>query len=437
MSQERHSSLDLHDFHLNDADGGGLNRHRVLRRAGWLVLLVLVLLGLGAARTVMGRNEQQRVTAAITSDQGRIHVVTTLPTRSTRGQQLILPGTLQGMVESPIYARAAGYVLRWHRDIGAAVRRGELLAEIDTPEIDQQLEAALASRDQAAASLELARISARRWEVLRQRDAVSQQEFDERRSNLVQNEANLAVAEANLRRLREQQAFKRIVAPFDGVITRRNVNVGDLADAGNGGVAKSLFTLAQVDTLRLYVYVPQTYSQRIQVGDTVDIQLQELPDQRFKGRVVRTARAIDPSTRTLQVEINTGNADQRLLPGSYVQVAFPGTRSEALVVPTNTLMFRAEGPRAAVAGPDDTAVLKPVVIGENYGRSIQIVSGLEETDRLIVNPPDSLQAGDRLTARDMPKRPAGQGGAGGAGGAGGSPGAGGSVSGPVSGGSAR
>ncbi len=403
MSQERHSPLALHDFHLHDPDGGGPVRHTILRKARWVVLLALLLLGVGSARTVLSRIEQEKDNATVTGEQGRIHVFTTAPTRSTRGQQLTLPGTLQGIIESPIYARAAGYVVRWHKDIGAPVRKGDLLAEVDTPDVDQAYEAAIATRDQTLATLELARSSARRWETLRQRDAVSQQEVDERRSNLVQAEANLATAEANARRLREQQAFKRIVAPFAGIVTRRNVNVGDLVDAGNGGPAKALFNLAQVDTLRVYVYVPQSYSQRVRAGDEVRVTLPELPGKEFSGKVVRTAGAIDATTRTLQVELNLRNPDRLLMPGAYVQIAFPGLSSDALIVPTNTLMFRGEGPRAAVAA-DGKAVLKPIVIGETYGRMTQILSGLAETDRLIVNPPDSLQDGDVIIAREMPRK---------------------------------
>ncbi len=404
MSQERHSPLALHDFHFRDSDGRGAERHTILRKSRWVVLLVLVLLGVGSARTVLSRIEQAKDNAVVTREQGRIHVFTTVPSHSTRGQSLTLPGTLQGIIESPVYVRAAGYVLRWTKDIGDPVRKGDVLAEIDTPEIDQQYEAAIAARDQAQALLELAKTSARRWEVLRQKDAVSQQEVDERRSGLMQAEANLANAEANARRLREQQGFKRVIAPFAGIVTRRNVNVGDLVDVGNGGPAKALFNLAQVDTLRVYVYVPQSYSQRIRSGDEVRVSLQEMPGKDFAGKVVRTAGAIDASTRTLQVEVNLRNPDRLLLPGSYVQIAFPGLTSAALLVPTNTLMFRAEGARAAVAGADGKAQLKPVVIGESYGRMTQILSGLEEADRLILNPPDSLQAGDVLIDREVPRK---------------------------------
>src|SRR4051794_23301876 len=256
MSEQRHSALGIHGL---DGDEGGehLKRRQVVRRAKIATAVVLVLLALGAARTVVSRISSTRSLEAGTTERAQQYVKTTLPKAADAGQTLSLPGTLQGFVQAPISARASGYLRRWYKDIGSRVEKGELLAEIETPEIDQQLSQALAARQQAASSLALAKSTVERWEALRKKDAVSQQELDERRSGDVQARANLAAADANVERLRQMEGFKRVVAPFAGVITRRNVDVGDLIDAGSGRI---LFLLAQTDPLRVYVNVPQSYA---------------------------------------------------------------------------------------------------------------------------------------------------------------------------------
>jgi len=397
VTEERHASLDLHDLHLHQP-GHGVNRGPVLRRARYVVVIVIVLLGLGAARAVVNRIQQGRALRAVTAEQMKTYVTVTRAVHSDKGQQLVLPATLQGFVEAPIYARSSGYVKRWHKDIGSRVRQGELLAEIDAPELDQQLDQAVAARGQQASSLELAKSSFERWEGLRRRDAVSQQELDERRSAYAQAQANLAAADANVGRLRELESFKRIVAPFAGAVIRRNVNVGDLIDGGNAGSAsRALFVLAQTDPLRVYVFVPQSYSQEIKPGDAVTVTQSELPGQRFRGTVARTAGAIDVATRTMQVEVSLPNPDGRLLPGAYVQVEFPSTIPKSLIVPTNTVMFRGEGPRIAVVGEDGQVSLHPVTIGRDFGRTLEILSGIDDRDRLVLNPPDALVDGDRVT----------------------------------------
>ena len=217
------------------------------------------------------------------------------PQAPKAGQTLALPGTLQGQVQSPISARASGYLKRWTKDIGSKVQKGELLAEIETPEIDQQLSQAVAARQQAAAGLELAKSTVARWEALRKKDVVSQQELDERRSAVASATANLAAADANVQRLRQTEGFKRVVAPFAGVITRRNVDVGDLIDAGSGNGGRALFTLAQTDPLRVYINVPQAYAQLVKPGQAVVVTQSELRGQNFKGEVARTSGAIDTS----------------------------------------------------------------------------------------------------------------------------------------------
>jgi RND family efflux transporter MFP subunit len=369
---------------------------RVIRRTRILALAVLVLLALGAGRTVLSRITNAKALEAGVAEGARLYVRTAVPEAGGAGQTLSLPGTLQGFVQSPISARASGYVKRWYKDIGSRVEKGELLAEIEAPEIDQQLSQARAARQQAASSLELARSTMERWEALRRKDAVSQQELDERRSADSQARANLAAADANVERLRELEGFKRVAAPFAGVITRRNVDVGDLIDAG-GGAGRALFLLAQTDPLRVYVNVPQSYAQLIKRGQQVLVTQAELRGQSFKGEVVRTAASIDAATRTMQIEVALPNRNGALLPGAFVQVSLPLQPSGALTVPANVLLFRAEGPRIAVVGADGRVSLRPVRVGRNYGERVEALEGIAATDQLVLNPPDSLNDGDAVT----------------------------------------
>ena len=396
MSEKLHSSIGMHGTHVS----GPPPRGPMLRLARRSALVVVIVLALGAAGTGIARYLHARELAATTAAQAITYVTTTRVQPSMDDEKLALPGTLQGFIESPIYARTAGYVLRWNRDIGARVAKGELLAELDTPEVDQQLAQAKAASEQAASSLELAKSSAERWENLRQRDAVSQQELDERRSAYLQAQANLAAANANEQRLRNLEGFKRIVAPYAGVVTRRNIDVGDLIDAGNGGVARALFTLAQTDPLRVYVYVPQSYASLVHAGGTVSVTQAEMHGTAFRGTITRTAGAIDSATRTLQVEINLPNKDGRLLPGAYVQVELPVGTSENLLAPSNSLMFRPEGPRVAVVDGSGHIHLQPVTLGRDFGQSIELLSGIHTGDQLVLNPADSLAEGDAVAVRE-------------------------------------
>jgi RND family efflux transporter MFP subunit len=318
-------------------------------------------------------------------------VKTTHARRSGTGQTLSLPGTLQGFVQSPISARATGYLKRWSKDIGARVVQGELLAEIESPEIDQQLSQAVAAREQAASGLELAKSTVQRWEGLRQKDVVSQQDLEEKRSAVAQSLAVVAAAEANVQRLRQTEAFKRVLAPFSGVITRRNVDVGDLIDS-----SRVLFTLSQTDNLRIYVNVPQAYAQLIKPGQSVDVTQGELRGQRFHAQVVRTAASIDTATRTMQVEVALANREGALLPGAYVQVSLPLQANASLSAPTNTLLFRAEGTMVAVVDGQGRVALHRVTVGRNYGADFEVLAGITETDQLVLNPPDWLADGQAV-----------------------------------------
>jgi RND family efflux transporter MFP subunit len=396
MSEQRHADLGITPVEPEDGETL-IKRGQVMRRARILTIVVLILLALGGARTVFMRMANSRTLEANVAEQGKVYVRVANPKALDAGPTLSLPGTLQGFVQAPIAARASGYLRRWYKDIGSKVQKGELLAEIETPEIDQQLSQAIATRAQTASSLELAKGTQERWEALRKKDAVSQQELDEKRSANVQARANVAAADANVERLRQMEGFKRVVAPFAGIITKRNVDVGDLIDAGGGSGARALFVLSQTDPLRVYVNVPQTYAQLIKVGQKVAITQTELPGKRFDGEIVRTAGSIDTTTRTMQVEINLPNKNAMLLPGAFVQVALPLPADASLVIPANALLFRKEGLSVAVVDGNGTVHLRPVQIGRNLGPTIEVLQGVSISDRLVLNPADSLAEGDHVT----------------------------------------
>jgi RND family efflux transporter MFP subunit len=403
MSEQNPARSTLHPV---PADAGDpqeeLRRRQIMRRTRMVVLAVVALLAIGAARTVLIRTSNAKSLEEGTTARATMYVKTAQPQAAGGGQTLSLPGTLQGYVQSPISARASGYLKRWTRDIGAHVEKGELLAEIETPEIDQQLSQSVAARQQAAAALELTRSTAARWENLRKKDVVSQQDLDERRSAVTSATANLAAADANVQRLQQTEGFKRVVAPFAGVITRRNVDVGDLIDAGGGAPGRALFELAQTDPLRVYINVPQSYAQLIKAGQPVVVTQSELRGRKFEGQVARTAGAIDTTTRMMQVEVSLPNRDGTLLPGAYVQVALPLAASQSLSIPANALLFRAEGTRVAVVDADGHIHLKAITVGRNYGETVEVLDGLTSADHLVLNPSDSLADGDKVAVSKEP-----------------------------------
>jgi len=367
------------------------------RKAGWVVGgLILVLLVAGAI-TIASKLGEKKDLAAETERLATPSVSVTHPTQEQSHEELVLPATVQAYKESPIYARTNGYLLRWYKDIGSHLNKGDLLADIDTPEVDQELLQARATRQQIQAQLGLAKSSAERWQNLRKSDSVSQQEVDQQVSGYQQAQANLAAADANVRRLEQMESFKHVYAPFSGVLTKRNIDIGALINAGNTGSDKELFDVAQVDPLRVYASVPQTYSPAIHIGMKAFLEQREYPGQRFEGKVVRTSEVIDPSTRTLLSEIDVPNPEGKILPGSYAQVHFAAKiDAPRLTIPINTLLFRPEGPRAAVIDSDNKVHLRPVTIGRDYGSSVEVVGGLEAGDRVIVNPADSLEDGQQV-----------------------------------------
>jgi len=384
------------------ANVSAADQAKILRRSKRIGIIMLALLGMGVVVTVFSRTEHHRQLEETTNEQAKQYVSTIQAKQGQDSERLVLPGTLKGFVESPIYARTNGYVLRWTHDIGSRVEKGQVLAEIDTPEVDQQLSEAIATRGQVASNLNLTQLSVERWEGLRKKDAVTQQELDEKRSAYVQAQATLKATEANIRRLQQLKSFKQVVAPFSGVVTARNIDVGDLINAGNGGEGKALFSLAQIDSLRIYVYVPQAYAQQIKLEAKISVTQAELPGQTFAGTVIHTAGAINANTGSLQVEVRLSNHDGKLLPGAYVQVTFPTPPSHALVVPINTLLFRSEGPCIAVVDSTEHVKLQSVQIGRDFGKTVEILSGISANDRLIVNPADSLANGDAVTVIQQP-----------------------------------
>jgi RND family efflux transporter MFP subunit len=373
----------------------------VLKRAKVVAAGIVGALLIGAVIVLVLRSFQARALDDSTALHARHYVTTISPEAGRGGQPLTLPGTLLGVIQSTVYARSNGYIVRWLVDIGSLVKKGELMAEITAPEITQQLHQAEAARAQAASSADLAKSTAARWQSLREKDAVTQQDLDERQSAYNQAKANLDAAEANVGRLRQLLGFNQVVAPFDGVVTRRNIDVGDLVNAGNGGTGQALFAVAQVDPLRLYVYVPQVYAHQIKIGDAVKVTLAERAGAEYTGSIARTAGAIDTASRTMQVEIRVPNPGGALIAGSYVQVTLPiNVDGEALVVPTNVLLFRPDGTHVALVDAGGRVNLRLVKLGTDFGTKVEVLSGLKPTDRVVENPADSLADGDVVTLAD-------------------------------------
>ena len=380
---EKHAAL------VPDAGPGDAPRAPRATRVAAISLLVLLVAG---GFSVARRFSDHKALIVETEKLSVPTVAVTKPSNEPAQDELVLPAQLQAYVESAIYSRTNGYLLHWYKDIGSQVRKGELLAVIDAPEVDQELSQAKAARQQIAAQAELAKTSAERWANLRKTDSVSQQEADQQSSGYTQAQANLAAADANVRRLEELESFKRIYAPFAGVITRRSVDVGALITAGSSGQTRELFNLAQVDPLRVYISVPQSDAPYIRAGVPAYIELREFPGEKFSGAVVRAADAIDPATRTMLTEVDVPNHNARLLPGAYAQLHFAvPIKAARFTVPVNSLMFRPEGTRVAVVGADQKIHLKPVIIGRDFGNKIEILNGLEATDQVVVNPADSLE----------------------------------------------
>jgi len=328
------------------------------------------------------------------ADAAIVTVATAHPSRGPGTDILVLPGTVQAFYEAPIYARTNGYLHAWNTDIGTSVRKGQVLAEIDTPEVDQQLRQAEADLATAKANYQLARSTNERWQGLLATESVSKQDADERAGDAAAKEAAEQSAAANLARLRELESFKRVVAPFDGVVTQRNTDVGALINAGEAP-GRALFRVADTHRLRIYVSVPQSYAGQVTQGASAGLVFADRPGRRYDASVSSTARALDASSRTLQVELQIDNAKGELLPGSYAEVHFDlrGTGGSLLRIPVNAVLFRAQGLMVATVDSSGHAHLHAITQGRDFGREIEVLSGVEESDTLIVNPPDSISDG--------------------------------------------
>jgi len=382
----------------------------------WLALGALAALAL-AAQGIWSRHSAQATLEREAAQTSRPSVSVLRPMPADATQNLVLPGNVQAFADTPIYARTNGYVRAWHVDIGARVKRGQLLAEIDTPEVDDQLHQARADLNNAQANYALAKSTAQRWTQMLQTKSVSKQETDEKLGDLLAKKAQYDAASFNVARLEKLQSFKRIVAPYDGLITARNINLGALVDAGSaGGPAKELFHLAQADRMRVYVNIPQSYAQQVKVGQGATLTLPELPGKRFAGAVARTAGAIDPAQRTLLTEVDFDNPSGELLPGAYAEVHFALTSAQGgWMLPGNALLFRPEGVRVAIVDGDGRARLRPVTLGTDYGQRVGIASGLSGNERVIASPPDSIVDGQpvRVVGPDIGAPPTSRGAAGG------------------------
>jgi RND family efflux transporter MFP subunit len=356
-------------------------------------LAVVALLAFGVVRGISTRIKAAASVKQDTVDMSVPTVSVVHPKRGALKDEIVLPGNIQAFTVSPIYARTSGYLKKWYIDIGGHVKSGQLLAEIDSPEVDQQLDQAKAQLATAQANLKLAKITMDRDMGLL-KDAIAKQDLDNAVGTYEADKATVDSMTANMKHLEQLVAFEKVFAPFDGVITTRNTDTGALINAGNGGVSQQLFTLAATKTLRVFVNVPQIYSRSATPGVVAQLTLTEYPKRRFAGTIVRNAESIDPTMRTLLTEVDVENATGELLPGAFAEVHLTlAAKAPSLLLPVNSLLFRAQGLQAGVVREGGKVELMPIVIGKDYGTEVEVVSGLRETDNVIVNPPDSLATG--------------------------------------------
>src|SRR5271170_6091478 len=367
-------------------------------RRWWIAVLAFVIV---AAVVISGILPRINARAALEKETAEMAIPTVsviTPKRGAPTQEVVLSANVQAYIDSPIYARTNGYLKRWYTDIGARVKAGQLIAEIETPEVDQQLRQSKADLATAEANLNLSQITATRYQDLLKTDSVSKQDTDNATGDLAAKQATVQSSQANVKRLEELQSYEKIYAPFDGVITARNTDVGALIDSGSsGGTRTELFHVAQPDKLRVYVSVPQVYSQAMKPGLIADLVLSEFPGRVFPGTLVRTAQAIDQSTRTLLVEIRVDNPTGTLFSGAYAEVHLTlPTATSAFILPVNTLLFRSEGLRVAAVTDGRHAELKQITLGHDFGSEVEVVAGLTGDESIIANPPDSLVSGEEV-----------------------------------------
>jgi RND family efflux transporter MFP subunit len=367
-------------------------RHRLL-----IVILVLIIVAGVVAGGILPR---ERAKAALKTETYNLAIPTVSVIQLKQGapqQEIVLPGNMQAFVDSPIYARTNGYLKKWYHDIGSHVRTGDLLLEIESPEVDQQLDQVRADLNTAEANMKLAQVTAKRYEDLQSTDSVSQQDVDNATSDYAAKKAIVLSGQHNVLRLEQLQSFEKVYAPFDGVITARNTDIGALINSGNGGTAQELFHIAAIGKLRVFINVPQQYSNVASPGLTADLTLAQFPARRFKGTLVRTANSIDLASRTLLVEVDVENPSGELLPGAFTEVHLKLPEgSPSYILPVTALIFQSSGMQVAEVDNNNRALLKSIAIGRDFGGEVEVISGLNGDERIINNPPDSLVAGEQV-----------------------------------------
>lgn len=357
------------------------------------LVIVLIIFGALAAFGILTRIHHTNVLAKSTQELAAPVVIALAPKQGAATDTFMLPGNVTAYTDSPIYARTSGYLTKWYHDIGSHVRKGDLLAEIATPELDQQLAQAEAELGTAEANAKNAKAQAQRYQGLVSTNAVSQQDTENFTNQASATASSVKSAQANVERLKQLQSFEKIYAPFDGVVTARSIDIGQLIDTG---AAHELFHMQSLNTLRVYANVPQMYSANLKRGTKIDLSFPEHPGQTYQGTLVRTSNAIDPTSRTLLVEVDVDNRKGELLPGSLAQVHFKAPSVQTFVVPVSAIIFRREGTQVGVLGADNIAHVVPVTIGQDDGRTVQIISGLKPGDLVIQDPPDSLIEGEKV-----------------------------------------
>jgi RND family efflux transporter MFP subunit len=381
-------------------------------RSVLITVVALLVVALVVAAGVVPRWKAKAALRAETYDLAVPTVSIVHPKLGALQDEIILPGNIQAFIDSPIYARTNGYLKKWYADIGTRVKKGQLLADIETPEVDQQLDQARADLNTSQANYRLSQITSSRYQDLLKTDSVSKQDVDNANGDFEAKKAMVASAESNVKRLEELQSFEKIYVPFDGVITARNTDVGHLINSGAGGPATELFHIAALGKLRVYINVPQQDSQSAKPGLSADLTFQEFPGRRFKGTLVRTADSIDVASRTLLVEVDVDNPRGELLPGAYAEVHLKvPADNPALILPISALIFRSQGLQVAVVENGNRAVLKDVILNRDLGNEVEIASGISAEDSIIEIPPDSLVTGEAVrvvSAGSAPgSRPAG------------------------------
>jgi RND family efflux transporter MFP subunit len=382
-----------------DSHPSGAGAHNEKPGHGVLIAIIAVLVVI--AIVVAGVVPRLRAKAALRVETNSLavpEVAVIQPKRGSSAQEIILPGNIQAFIDAPIYARTNGYLKVWYSDIGAHVKKGQLLAEIDTPEVDKQLAQARADLNTAQANENLSQITFNRFEALKNTDSVATQDVDNAAGDFAAKKAIVDSARSNVNRLEDLQSFEKIYAPFDGVITARNTDVGQLIDSGSsGGVAKELFHVASIQTLRVYINVPQQYSVAAKPGILADLTLAQFPGRKFQGKLVRTANSIDLASRTLLVEVDVDNSTGELLPGAFTEVHLKlPMEIPSYILPVTSLVFRAQGLQVATVENDNRVKLVPIVLGRDFGATVEVVSGLNADDKVIVSPPDSVVDGEQV-----------------------------------------